>query len=448
MKNKISFIKLINSYKLSLLIFTILGFLIGYFICYGIINPYFCTYDLEMKTSLNPNELFTLDYFEDYYLEFNETNSKIEASNEEIINNNNLEFSFDYTNYNSSVGAYNKLIEENIGNNPNLKKLTKKKTIADIDYKNLVNNISIEEKENDTYIIHIKQRFFKNSYSTTNQNVLYGKDRIITYLNKVFVKDLEYISFNENVIDNSLNYYLFGGITSIVLFLAHIIVLFIYSLKNKEKEIVNIYNNETIFKTPFHKKYWIHSKAFLKNFKSLVTIAILFALMMTFKLFRLPSGFGDLGIGLTYLVFAVISMLYGPIAGLLIGFLSDNIGFFINGGGIYFPGYTLDAMAAGLIYALFFYKTKITFSKCLYSRIIINLFVNVIFGSLWYCCVFLNGFTFETYTTYLFMVSLPKNIFYLLPQSIVLFCVLKALAKPLERIGLMEEEISNNISLF
>lgn len=448
MKNKINFLALINSYKLSILIFTIIGFLIGYFICYGIINPYFCTYDLEMTTSLNPNELFSLNYFEEYYEEFNTTNSKIEASNNEIMNSNNLEYSFDYSSYNSSVGEYNSLVEQNIENNPNLKKLTKKKTIADIDYKGLVNNISIEEKNSDTYIIHIKQRFFKNSYSTTNQSILYGKDRIITYLNKVFVDDLDNIFFNKNVIDNSLNYYLFGGITAGVLFLTHIIVLFIYSLKNKEKEIVNIYNNETIFKTPFHKKYWSLSKDFLKSTKALVTIAILFALMMSFKLFRLPSGFGDLGISLTYLVFAVISMLYGPIAGLLIGFLSDNIGFFINGGGIYFPGYTLDAMAAGLIYALFFYKTKITFSKCLYSRIIINLGVNVIFGSLWYCCVFLNGFTFETYTTYLFLVSLPKNIFYLLPQAIVLFCVLKALAKPLERIGLIDEDISNNISLF
>ena len=71
-------------------------------------------------------------------------------------------------------------------------------------------------------------------------------------------------------------------------------------------------------------------------------------------------------------------MIYGPIAGLVIGIFSDVLGYFIGGAsGMFFPGYTLDAMLAGFVYGLCFYKTKLTFAKCLYARLIVNLFVNV-----------------------------------------------------------------------
>lgn len=442
---KITFLSLLKSYKASLLIFTLLGFIIGFFISYGIINPYFKTYDLSIETSLDINQLFSLDYFDNFYNEFNQNNQKIEATNNEIIKENNLEINIDMSNYNSFVDEYNELI---INNYPNLKKLSKKKTIAEIDYKGLINDIKITQIEDNLYIIHIKQKYFKNTFSSSTLSINYGKDRIITYLKKVFVNDINNISINTSIIDTSLNIYLFSGITAFIFLLIHLFVLFIFSLKNKNTIIKNIYNNETIYRTPFHKKYWNLSIKPFKDIKSLVTISILFALMMCSKLIRLPSGFGDLGISLTYLVYAVICMLYGPIVGLVIGFLSDNFGYFVLGsGGIYFPAYTLDAMLAGFIYGIFLYKTKITYSKCLYSRIFVNLIINVIFGSLWYCFVFLNGFTIETYLSYMLIISLPKNLFYLLPQSIVLFLVIKALVKPMQRMNLIEEDISDNVSL-
>ncbi len=443
---KITFLSLVKSYKVSLLIFTLLGFILGFFISYGIINPYFKTYDLCIETSLDINQLFSLDYFDEFYYEFNQNNQKIENKNNEIIKENNIEASIDFSNYNLGVNEYNNII---INNYPNLKKLSKKKTIADIDYKGLINGIKITEKDNNLYIIHIQQRYFKNTFSSSTLSINYGKDRIINYLKKVFSKDINNINLNSNIIDTSLNNYLLSFITAFIFLFIHLIILFVFVLKNKDIEIKYIYNNETIFRTPFHKKYWKYSKGFFNDIKSLVTISILFALMMCSKLIRLPSGFGDLGLSLTFIVYAIICMIYGPIAGLLIGFLSDNFGYFVLGSsGIYFPGYTLDAMLAGFIYGLFFYRTKITFSKCLYARICVNLIINTIFGSLWYCLVFLNGFTLETYLSYMLIISLPKNLFYLLPQSIVLFLVIKTLVKPIYRMNLIEEDISDNVSLF
>ena len=56
---------------------------------------------------------------------------------------------------------------------------------------------------------------------------------------------------------------------------------------------------------------------------------MLFALMMVCKIFALPSGFSNLGISLTYLFSSIIGLIYGPIAGLTIGFFSDFLGYFL-----------------------------------------------------------------------------------------------------------------------
>ena len=172
-------------------------------------------------------------------------------------------------------------------------------------------------------------------------------------------------------------------------------------------------------------------------------------MMLVCKLIPIPSGFGNLGLSFTYLFFSMISMIYGPIAGLVIGIFSDVLGYFIGGAsGMFFPGYTLDAMLAGFVYGLCFYKTKLTFAKCLYARLIVNLFVNVVMGSLWYCIVYVGDFTFDSYLTYVTIISLPKNLIYLLPQTILLFIVLRAMTRPFAAFGLIDQRIRDHVTLF
>lgn len=223
------------------------------------------------------------------------------------------------------------------------------------------------------------------------------------------------------------------------------LVLGVSSIWLKEEIIDRVnYDNQNIYRSPLHLSYFKASFKELKNVKSLVTISILFALMMCSKFISLPSGFGNLGIGISYLIFSVIAMLYGPLAGLLAGFLSDNIGFLIKPSGLYFPGYTLSAMIAGLAYALCLYKTKITFMKCLFSRIIVNLLVNTLLGSYWWWLINDKTISFKAY---LLTAELPKNLVYLFPQSILMFLLIKFLSKPLKSMGLLHEEIADNITI-
>ena len=223
---------------------------------------------------------------------------------------------------------------------------------------------------------------------------------------------------------------------------ASLILIFIFSRKhdfNTTKE----YNNG-LYKTPFHITTFKESALNLKSIKCLTTIAILLSLVMVCKFLPIPSGFGKLGITFGFLFLATACMIYGPVPALLIGALSDIIGFLIKPDGMFFPGYTLNAMLACFTYALCFYKTHITFTRVLISRTIVNIFVNGFLGALWDKII--NDYTWEQYMTNMLITSMPKNIAYLLPQSLILFIVLKAVTPALKATNHINDEVT--VSLF
>ncbi|MDE6407384.1 MAG: folate family ECF transporter S component, partial [Anaeroplasmataceae bacterium] len=209
---------------------------------------------------------------------------------------------------------------------------------------------------------------------------------------------------------------------------------------------IEVEDNQVVYKSIFHKSYWKDSIGFINNVKKMCTISILFACMILCKFLPIPSGFGSLGISFTYLFFGIICWIYGPLCGIFIGFCSDILGYFINPGGIFFMGYTLDAMLAGFMYGICFYKKRITFANCFIARAFVNLFINVGLGSLWWKMIY--NLDWDAYLTYMSLTSLPKNILYLLPQSILLFILFKAISKPLASFGLIDQRVSENISLF
>ena len=270
------------------------------------------------------------------------------------------------------------------------------------------------------------KQFFKDAI-----NNLVSEDAVVTYkYNDVYI------------VTNKINIYLVGSITSLL----GIGLLSTYLILNKDKKEF-VYDNKLVFKTPFHKEYFKDSFKFLDSTKKIVTIAMLFSLMMVCKLFSLPSGFSNLGISLTYLFFSLICLIYGPSAGLMIGFFSDVLGHFLFNkyGAPFYFGYTIQAMLTGFVYGLFFYKTRITFTRCFIARVIVNLLLNVIWGSI--CFGDLMGYDYETTKMYALIIALPKNLIYLVPQSMVLYIFLKFVSPILYRNKLINKTIYENISI-
>ena len=391
-------LKYIKSYWFSLVIFIVLFFVLGYFICdYGYNN-------LNAKYVYS----FTSDADDLSYL----LDSKYF---EETI---------------KTIDEYNKTSDKKI-------------SYAKIEYVDMLKTASLSNDDG-IYYYSVRSSFFPSTVKQSSGVVNEGMARCSKYLSLMFsyaVDDIVFVDIKLVDYQNPFMVGLYSGLSGILI-LGFIIVF----VSLKEKEIKDIADNDTIFKSCFHKKYWVLAKGFFSKVKNISTISILFALMMICKLIPIPSGFGSLGLGFTYLIFAVITMIYGPLCGLVIGMLSDILGFFMGSGGIFFFGYTLNSMLAGFTYGLCFYKTKVTFTKCLMARVIVNLVINVVLGSIWWKMIY--NLSIDETLAYLILTSLPKNIIYLIPQSILLYVVLKSLGKVLARFGYIDDKIGDNISLF
>lgn len=335
------------------------------------------------------------------------------------------------------IDAHNKQIEEGVESGSVV-------SYAKIDYPKMLSSSQLVLQE-DGYAYCVPMRFFPSTVKMSNGMVNEGKTRFENYFTLVLSYANEPVFFQNTALVHYQNPWLIASMTALFSPLFFIIG-FVLSSKSPLKEVYGA-NNQTVFSTPFHKKYWQAAAGVYRRVKNLSVISVLFALMLICKLIPIPSGFGSLGLGFTYLVFAVLCMLYGPLCGLVIGFLSDTIGFFITQSSpVFFFGYTLNAMLSGLVYGLCLYKTKISFFKCFLARLFVNLLINAFLGSLWWAILYdLNQ---EALQAYFLLTALPKNVLYLLPQSILLYLVIKALRFPLCRFGLLDEEIAQNISLF
>lgn len=409
-------------YKFAVLLFILLGFLLGFFITEYIINNNFSYYKFEVNKIDNIK-----DYINEEYLE---------------------ELELDIKAYNKDAKAYNLQVDNGEVEG---EKLSTIYLPTGTSLKDIAKNTKIKEND-DSITILIKRNTFNTTFVTKSMTLSKGITKCQKAMNSIFDSKVDGIE-NENIDIKSefttsgyINPYIAGLISSLTMLTISVAVFSIVASKSNENFLKDISDNELIFKTPFHKKYWTGSTTCFKKVNNLAVMAILFALMMCCKAISLPSGFGALGLSLTYLFFSIIACIYGPVAGLTIGLFSDILGFILfPDGQSFFLGYTIDAMLAGFTYGIFFYKTKITFAKCLYARLIVNLFINVILGSMWWSII--NSFTFDAYVTYTLVISLPKNLIYLLPQAILLFLVLKAVSRPMASFNLVDERIAKNISI-
>lgn len=98
------------------------------------------------------------------------------------------------------------------------------------------------------------------------------------------------------------------------------------------------------------------SAAEFKNLKSVVTAALLIALHTVLAVFVSIQVTESLRISISFIANVVIGALYGPVMGLVCGAIGDVVQFIIKPTGPYFPGWTLSAALACLIYGIFFYK--------------------------------------------------------------------------------------------
>lgn len=374
-------------------------------------------------------------YNKAYYVSRFEIINDVDFDTNKIISKNYLD--------EIKQSGYNEKNQTNKYENINISKMLKN------------NDFTINQVDNNIYEIKTAYKYYDIFFISSSKSL--GTRA------KMFIKDaVTNLVGSENVIfDNQDDIVKLYGVQSITIYILYslligIVVTFciltIIYYRTDLNEVNFVYDNEETYRTIFHKSYFKKALKAVSKTKDIVIIGLLFGMMVICKFIPLPSGFGDLGISLTYIFFAIISFIYGPIYGFLIGILSDTIGFIIRPSGYFFFGYTLQAALSGMIYGICLYKTKVNYGKVLLARVLINMLMNVLFGSVLYAIVFTNFKIFssefnEFVKSYAILYSLPKNLFYLLPQSLLLYFVLKRVSPILNHFGLISDEVYNHIKL-
>ena len=141
--------------------------------------------------------------------------------------------------------------------------------------------------------------------------------------------------------------------------------------------MARIEKSTAVYKTPFSKAYWRDAVMELKDTKMLVFAALIIALRVELKtLVKIPLA-PNLDITPAFLANALGAMVYGPIVGGLAAIISDVLGVLLRGD-TYFLPYVLTEISGSVIFAIFFYRQKITPTRVILSRFCICLFVNIL----------------------------------------------------------------------
>lgn len=127
-------------------------------------------------------------------------------------------------------------------------------------------------------------------------------------------------------------------------------------------------------------EYWREARRELTNPRTLVFAALIIALRIIIKGFKIPLA---AGLSLTFdcYVNSLGSIVYGPIVALLVGAISDTVGCILFPTGPYFFPFIFVEMSSSVIFALFLWRRKITVGKVLTAKFTVNLFCNIILTS-------------------------------------------------------------------
>ena len=136
---------------------------------------------------------------------------------------------------------------------------------------------------------------------------------------------------------------------------------------------------------------WVRSFQELKKLRTITGMALLLAISVIIDQFSLQLS-PSLKVGFGFIVTGLSGMLYGPVCAGLMGGVGDIVRFIIKPTGTFFFGFTLNAILGGILYGLFFYKNKVTVMRCIFSKALSNVVINILLNTLWLSILLGKGF--------------------------------------------------------
>ena len=152
-----------------------------------------------------------------------------------------------------------------------------------------------------------------------------------------------------------------------------------------------------IYRSPFSRAYWREAYADFKKPRILAFSALMIAACVVLSYVPSIPITDGVKVGWGFLARTVAALVGGPINALVFGLAEDTISFLINPKGVYFPGYALTTMLGTFIYALFFYRAKVTLLRIFLAKLCNNI-INVLLGSLWSYILYSKGYLYYVST--------------------------------------------------
>jgi len=198
--------------------------------------------------------------------------------------------------------------------------------------------------------------------------------------------------------------------------------------------------NQNLYMLPLSPDYWRQARASFRDLRGMVFAALMVAACIILAKFSIPVTDG-LKITFGFLARALCALVYGPIGAVVFAVAEDTLSFILSSNGApYFPGYAVTTALGCLIYALFFYRARITVARIFLAKLLTNL-LNVFLGSLWSAILYSKGYWFYMTT------SAWKNAALLIPQTLMLVLLFQALLPTLYRMGVIPKQMEARIKL-
>ncbi len=125
--------------------------------------------------------------------------------------------------------------------------------------------------------------------------------------------------------------------------------------------------------------------------RTLATAAVLSALHLILNQFTIPVS-SLLEVGFDFLAAAAIGYLCGPWVAGLSGIVTDVFGYVLRPNGPYFPGWTLSAILAGILYGLWYYRRPVKLWRVIACKAMAVVIFNFFLTPLWLHFVYGQAF--------------------------------------------------------
>lgn len=157
-----------------------------------------------------------------------------------------------------------------------------------------------------------------------------------------------------------------------------------------------------------------------KHVRTITTAAMFASVSIVLGYFTLAIG-DFIKIGFSSIANEFVYYLFGPVVGGCFGGILDIIKYFIKPTGTFFPGFTFNAVLAGVLYGIFLYKKPLKLTRIFLAKLAVVLICNVFFNTLWLSALYGKAFFV------LLPVRALKNLIMWPIDSILFYTVAKAM---------------------